>query len=145
MLVLDSLCRHITERVKAKVNISDLVIRGRIIKLLQTFIVVINQPFKIAFWQLYHQWMATTKYNLRPSSRMKQILCWQCVNDSLQHGIQFLQKLWRKAPQLLTLKIKWTGVRISRSVKQTMKVILMIMVIIAVSVTMNDTNMLVDC
>jgi hypothetical protein len=33
--------------------------------------VVINQPFKVAFWHLYNQWMTTVKHELTPNGRMK--------------------------------------------------------------------------
>jgi hypothetical protein len=75
MLVLDNFRGHMTERVKAKVNKdSDLVvIPGGITKLLHPLDVVINWPFKVAFWQLYNQWMTTTKHELRSRTRMKGI------------------------------------------------------------------------
>jgi hypothetical protein len=72
MLVLDSFHGHMTERVKAKVEDSDLVvIPSGMTKLLQLLDVSINQPFKITFWWLYNQWMTTTKHELRPRGGMK--------------------------------------------------------------------------
>jgi hypothetical protein len=57
-----------TDRVKTKVNKDSdfLLIPGGMTKLLQTLDVVINRPFKVAFWWLYNQWVTTTKHELRP-------------------------------------------------------------------------------
>jgi hypothetical protein len=73
MLILDNFCGHKTERVKAKVNDDTdlLVMSGGITKLLQLLDVVFYQPFKGTFWQLYNQWMITTKHVLRTSRRNK--------------------------------------------------------------------------
>jgi hypothetical protein len=49
VMVLDSICEHITETVKAEVNEnSDLVIFDGITKLLQPLDSVINWPFNVA-------------------------------------------------------------------------------------------------
>jgi hypothetical protein len=63
-----------------------------------------------------------------------------CVDSSLHHGAQILQKLWRKFSKLLEFPMKCTAVTL------TMKLRVMIMADIAVSVvTLNNTNMLVNC
>jgi hypothetical protein len=72
MLVLDSFCGHMKERVKAKVNKdSNLVVIPGGMTILQPLDVVINWPFKVTFWQLYNQWMTTMKHELRPSGITK--------------------------------------------------------------------------
>jgi hypothetical protein len=60
-----------------------------------------------------------------------------CVDSSLHHGAQILQKLWRKFSKLLEFPMKCTAVTL------TLKLRIMIMADIAVSVvTLNNTNML---
>jgi hypothetical protein len=57
------------KRVKAEVNKDSdlLVIPNGMTKRLPPLDIVINRPFKIAFWQLYNQQMTTTKHELMPS------------------------------------------------------------------------------
>jgi hypothetical protein len=42
------------------------VIPAGMTKLLQPLNVVIHHPFKVTFWQVYNQWITTTKHVLRP-------------------------------------------------------------------------------
>lgn len=70
MLVLDSFCGHIKEKVRAKLyQDSDLVVfPSGMSKLLYPVDVVINQPLKVNFWWLCNQWMIVTKHEFRPST-----------------------------------------------------------------------------
>jgi hypothetical protein len=115
ILVLDSFHGHMTVRVKAKVNEdSDLVvIPGGMTKLLQPLDVVINWPFKVAFWWLYNQWMTTTKHELRPSSRMKCTPLLTVCEWILAAWHSVSPEIVEKSFKVTGISMKWMGMRIS--------------------------------
>lgn len=139
MLVLDSFCGHMAERVKAEVSEeSDLVILGGLPCFCNLWILTLighsrslSSDFTTSKWHTKHERPLEVQWCMHH--------CWQCVNLFLHYGTQFLQKFWRSVSKLLEFLV----VCISWSLMLTMKVSVKIMAMIAVSIlTVNDANML---
>jgi hypothetical protein len=102
-----------TERVRVEVNEDSdfLVIPSGMTKPLQPLEV---SSFKVTLRQLHSQWITVMKHELMSCGRMKHSTSLTvCVNGSLQHGTEFLQKLRRKVTKLLEYPMKWMADTIS--------------------------------
>jgi hypothetical protein len=95
---------------KAKVDEdSDLVvIPSGMTKVLKPLDVIINQPFKVAFWSALQP-----VDELRPSSRMKHMLLPTVCEWILAAWHSISPEILEKFSKLIEFPMKWTGVRVS--------------------------------
>lgn len=80
LLVLNSFCGHLTDRVKARLAETRThlaVIPGGMTSILQPLDISVNQPFKVKFRRWYAEWMAADIHERTPTGRLKRALLQQ--------------------------------------------------------------------